>query len=142
MPFVSGVPAPLTSMLTPAATPPPHRGKHMPTFTPSMDMGGYVVVINAEQVLVTGNKFNQKLYRRHTTGRPGSMKVETFKDLQAVRASKPLSRGPKTPCLQLAVVRQQPGHIGANAAVDCCRGNASSCMHSRLAAALAHQQDD
>jgi large subunit ribosomal protein L13 len=50
-----------------------------------MDMGGYVVVINAEQVLVTGNKFNQKLYRRHTTGRPGSMKVETFKDLQAVR---------------------------------------------------------
>ena len=59
----------------------------MPTFTPSMDMGGYVVVINAEQVLVTGNKFNQKLYRRHTTGRPGSMKVETFKDLQAVRGS-------------------------------------------------------
>lgn len=59
------------------------RGKHMPTFTPSMDMGGYVVVINAEQVLVTGNKFNQKLYRRHTTGRPGSMKIETFKDLQA-----------------------------------------------------------
>lgn len=49
-----------------------------------MDMGGYVVVINAEQVLVTGNKFNQKLYRRHTTGRPGSMKIETFKDLQAV----------------------------------------------------------
>lgn len=59
------------------------RGKHLPTFTPSMDMGGYVVVINAEQVLVTGNKFNQKLYRRHTTGRPGSMKIETFKDLQS-----------------------------------------------------------
>lgn len=87
MPVVSGVPARLASVLTPAATPPPRRGKHMPTFTPSMDMGGYVVVINAEQVLVTGNKFNQKLYRRHTTGRPGSMKVETFKDLQAVRGS-------------------------------------------------------
>lgn len=36
------------------------------------------------QVVVTGNKFNDKLYRRHTTGRPGSMKIERFKDLQAV----------------------------------------------------------
>lgn len=59
------------------------RGKHLPTFTPSMDMGGFVVVINAEKVVVTGNKFNDKLYKRHTTGRPGSMKVETFKELQA-----------------------------------------------------------
>jgi large subunit ribosomal protein L13 len=59
------------------------RGKHLPTYTPSMDMGGYVVIINAEQVMVTGNKFNDKLYRRHTTGRPGSMKIERFKDLQA-----------------------------------------------------------
>jgi Ribosomal protein L13 len=142
VPLVSGVPARLASVLTHTAPPPSRRGKHMPTFTPSMDMGGYVVVINAEQVLVTGNKFNQKLYRRHTTGRPGSMKVETFKDLQAVRAPKPLSRGPNIPCLQLAVVRQQPGHTGANAAPDCCRGYASSCMHSRLAATLAHQQDD
>lgn len=59
------------------------RGKHLPTYTPSMDMGGYVVVINAEKVVVTGNKYNDKLYRRHTTGLPGSMKEERFKDLQA-----------------------------------------------------------
>ena len=38
-------------------------------------MGGYVVVINAEKVAVSGNKNQQKLYRRHTTGRPGAMKV-------------------------------------------------------------------
>ena len=47
-------------------------------------MGSYMVVVNAEKVIVTGDKFNQKLYRRHT-GRPGSMKEESFRHLQAVR---------------------------------------------------------
>ena len=47
-------------------------------------MGAYVVVVNAEKVTVSGNKFNDKMYRRHT-GRPGSLKEETFKKLQAVR---------------------------------------------------------
>jgi large subunit ribosomal protein L13 len=59
------------------------RGSNLPTYSPSVDMGGYVVVINAEKVTVTGNKASQKLYRRHTTGRPGSMKVETFTQMQA-----------------------------------------------------------
>jgi hypothetical protein len=49
-----------------------------------MDMGAYVVVLNAEKVVVSGNKFETKMYRRHT-GRPGSLKEETFKKLQAVR---------------------------------------------------------
>lgn len=49
-----------------------------------MDMGGYVIVINAEKVQVTGRKFTDKLYRRHTNGRPGSMKEETFDKLQKV----------------------------------------------------------
>jgi large subunit ribosomal protein L13 len=48
-----------------------------------MDMGGYVVVVNAEKVVVTGDKANQKMYYRHT-GRPGSLKTESFKHLQAV----------------------------------------------------------
>jgi hypothetical protein len=51
-----------------------------------MDMGSYVVIVNAEKVTVSGNKFNDKMYRRHT-GRPGSLKEETFKKLQAVRRS-------------------------------------------------------
>lgn len=59
------------------------RGANLPTYTPSVDMGGYVVVINADKVTVTGNKSKDKLYRRHTTGRPGAMKVETFEKLQA-----------------------------------------------------------
>ncbi|MGF1460063.1 MAG: 50S ribosomal protein L13 [Leptolyngbyaceae cyanobacterium] len=57
------------------------RGKNKPTFTPNMDVGDFVVVVNAEKVVVTGNKASQKLYRRHS-GRPGGMKTETFAQLQ------------------------------------------------------------
>lgn len=58
------------------------RGKNKPTFTPHMDTGDFVVVVNAEKVVVTGRKSSQKLYRRHS-GRPGGMKMETFDQLQA-----------------------------------------------------------
>ncbi len=58
------------------------RGKNKPTFTPHLDTGDFVVVINAEKVAVTGKKRSQKLYRRHS-GRPGGMKVETFSKLQS-----------------------------------------------------------
>jgi large subunit ribosomal protein L13 len=58
------------------------RGKNKPTYTPHMDTGDFVVVINAEKVEVTGKKREQKLYRRHS-GRPGGMKVETFDKLQS-----------------------------------------------------------
>ena len=57
------------------------RGKKKPTYTPHMDTGDFVVVINAEKVIVTGRKQQQKLYRRHS-GRPGGMKQETFEQLQ------------------------------------------------------------
>jgi large subunit ribosomal protein L13 len=58
------------------------RGKNKPTFTPHLDTGDFVVVINAEKVRVTGNKATQKVYKRHS-GRPGGMKTETFAHLQA-----------------------------------------------------------
>jgi large subunit ribosomal protein L13 len=57
------------------------RGKNKPTFTPHIDTGDFVIVINAEKVQVTGKKSSQKLYRRHS-GRPGGMKTETFAKLQ------------------------------------------------------------
>jgi len=57
------------------------RGKNKPHFTPHLDTGDFVVVINAEKVQVSGKKAEQKLYRRHS-GRPGGMKVETFTSLQ------------------------------------------------------------
>jgi len=58
------------------------RGKNKPQFTPHMDTGDFVIVINAEKIAVTGKKRSQKLYRRHS-GRPGGMKTETFAKLQA-----------------------------------------------------------
>ena len=58
------------------------RGKNKPTFTPHLDTGDFVVVINAEKIRVSGNKPTQKLYRRHS-GRPGGMKTETFAHLQS-----------------------------------------------------------
>ena len=57
------------------------RGKNKPSFTPHLDTGDFVIVINAEKVEVTGKKASQKLYRRHS-GRPGGMKVEKFESLQ------------------------------------------------------------
>ncbi|XP_057458224.1 uncharacterized protein LOC130748990 [Lotus japonicus] len=57
------------------------RGKNLMTYTPSVDMGAFVIVVNAEKVAVSGKKRTQKLYRRHS-GRPGGMKVETFSQLQ------------------------------------------------------------
>jgi large subunit ribosomal protein L13 len=57
------------------------RGKNKPTFTPHMDTGDFVIVVNAEKVAVTGKKSTQKVYRRHS-GRPGGMKTETFAKLQ------------------------------------------------------------
>jgi large subunit ribosomal protein L13 len=57
------------------------RGKNKPTYTPHMDTGDFVIVINADKVEVTGRKGSQKLYRRHS-GRPGGMKMETFDQLQ------------------------------------------------------------
>jgi large subunit ribosomal protein L13 len=56
------------------------RGKNKPTYTPHLDTGDFVIVINADKVAVTGKKGAQKIYRRHS-GRPGGMKEETFDKL-------------------------------------------------------------
>ena len=52
------------------------RGKNKPTFTPHLDTGDFVIVVNAEKVEVTGKKASQKLYRRHS-GRPGGCLLYT-----------------------------------------------------------------
>jgi large subunit ribosomal protein L13 len=57
------------------------RGKYKPYFTPYLDTGDYVIVINADKINVTGNKKLEKFYRQHS-GRPGGMKIENFEDLQ------------------------------------------------------------
>lgn len=56
------------------------RGKHLPTFTPNMDMGDNVVVINADKVKLTGNKLDQRKFFWHT-GYPGGIKDRTQRQL-------------------------------------------------------------
>ena len=56
------------------------RGKDKPTYTPHTDGGDYVVVINAEKIQVTGNKFNNKRYYTHSLY-PGGLKSKTYKDV-------------------------------------------------------------
>lgn len=58
------------------------RGKHKPEYTPHVDTGDYIVVINAEQVRVTGNKTSDKIYYSHT-GFPGGIKEISFEKLIA-----------------------------------------------------------
>ena len=55
------------------------RGKRKPVFTPHVDTGDFVVVVNAEKVRVTGNKLDQKMYYRHS-GYPGGLKSRTLRD--------------------------------------------------------------
>jgi large subunit ribosomal protein L13 len=56
------------------------RGKHKPTFTPFLDTGDHVVVVNAEKVVLTGRKLDSKLYRRHS-GYPGGLKETTAREM-------------------------------------------------------------
>ncbi len=58
------------------------RGKHKPEYTPHVDTGDYIVIINADKVTVTGNKAKGKIYHSHT-GYPGGIKDINFEDLLA-----------------------------------------------------------
>ena len=76
------------------------RGKHKPSFTPHMDMGDNVVVINAGKVVLTGNKRTQKTYYRHT-GYPGG--------IREAKADRVLDGRFPERVLELAVRRMMPG---------------------------------
>ena len=58
------------------------RGKNKPTFTPNVDCGDYVIVINAKEAVLTWKKLEQKLFRRHSRY-PGGLRSTTYKDLMA-----------------------------------------------------------
>ncbi|TVQ55650.1 MAG: 50S ribosomal protein L13 [Rhodobacteraceae bacterium] len=76
------------------------RGKHKPTFTPHMDMGDNVIVVNADKIQMTGNKRRDKIYYRHT-GYPGGIK--------SVTAGKLLEGRFPERVVELAVKRMMPG---------------------------------
>jgi len=56
------------------------RGKHKPEYTPHMDTGDYIVVINAKDIAVTGDKMDKKMYYRHS-GYPGGLKSMSYRDM-------------------------------------------------------------
>jgi large subunit ribosomal protein L13 len=60
------------------------RGKRKPEYTPHIDTGDFVIVVNAEKITVTGNKRRQKLYHRHS-GYPGGLRTRTFEQMMARR---------------------------------------------------------
>lgn len=60
------------------------RGKHKPTYTPNVDTGDFVIVLNAEQAVLTGNKLTQKYYRRHS-GWIGGLKEVQYSRMMAER---------------------------------------------------------
>ncbi len=92
------------------------RGKHKPEFTPHVDTGDYIVVINAEKVKVTGNKLKDKTYWRHT-GYPGGIRGIALKDQLANHPERVIEtavRGmiPRTP-LGRAMFRKLKVYAGA-----------------------------
>ncbi len=60
------------------------RGKHKPTYTPHVDNGDFVIVTDAAKVVLTGNKWRQKIYYRHS-GHPGGLKAESAEHLRQRR---------------------------------------------------------
>lgn len=82
------------------------RGKVKPTFTPNVDCGDFVIILNAEKVVLTGKKLDQKYYRYHT-GYVGGLKEINYKQLMAEKPEK---------AIELAVKGMLPHNtIGANA---------------------------
>lgn len=61
------------------------RGKNKPTFTPNVDTGDYVIVVNCDKVVLTGKKLEQKVYRYHT-GFIGGLKERKYRDLLATKS--------------------------------------------------------
>jgi len=63
------------------------RGKHKPTFTPHLDTGDFIVVVNADKVVLSGAKEDQKVYYRHS-GQPGGLRAETARERRQRRPAK------------------------------------------------------
>ena len=92
------------------------RGKHKPEYTPHVDTGDYVVVVNVDKLRVTGRKLERKIYYRHT-GFPGGIRQTSLGKLQAARPERVLQKAvkgmlPKGP-LGYAMMRKLKVYGGA-----------------------------
>jgi large subunit ribosomal protein L13 len=93
------------------------RGKHKPEFTPHVDTGDYIVVVNADKLRVTGRKAQNKIYYRHTTY-PGGILSESFEKLHARQPERVLRLAvkgmlPKGP-LGYAMLKKMKVYTGAS----------------------------
>jgi large subunit ribosomal protein L13 len=70
------------------------RGKHKPGFAPNMEMGDWVVIVNAEKAVVTGNKSKDKTYYRHS-GYPGGLKTVSYEKVLAKKPTFPMEQAIK-----------------------------------------------
>src|ERR671916_1059395 len=82
------------------------RGKNKPQYTPHVDVGEFVVVVNAEKVVVTGKKAEQKVYRRHS-GYPGGMKETSYARMMERRPEEILRRAVYGMMPKTRLARQQ-----------------------------------
>jgi large subunit ribosomal protein L13 len=92
------------------------RGKHKAIYTPHVDTGDYIVVVNADKLRITGNKANDKIYYRHT-GYPGGIYGTSFRDMQAKHPGRALEKAvkgmlPKGP-LGYAMIKKLKVYAGA-----------------------------
>jgi len=93
------------------------RGKHKPEFTPHVDTGDYIVVVNADKLRVTGRKAQNKIYHRHSTY-PGGIYSESFAKLHARQPERVLKLAvkgmlPKGP-LGYAMIKKMKVYTGAS----------------------------
>jgi large subunit ribosomal protein L13 len=70
------------------------RGKHKPTYTPHVDTGDFVVVVNADKVKLTGTKLDNKFWNRHS-GIPGGFKANSYRDLLKTKPTFPIEKAVK-----------------------------------------------
>lgn len=87
------------------------RGKHKPTYTPHADCGDFVIIINSDKAVLTGNKAEQKMWYRHT-GYVGGLKAVKYSDLMANRSEK---------AMELAVWGMLPHNTLGRSALTRCR---------------------
>lgn len=93
------------------------RGKHKPTFSPHVDTGDFVVVVNADKVKLTGNKLEQKLYSRHS-GIPGGFRQESYRHLIVRKPTLPVEKAVKGMLPKNVLGREMLGKLKVYATPD------------------------
>ena len=93
------------------------RGKLKPEYTPHVDTGDFVVVINAEKISVSGNKMTEKMYRRHT-GYPGGLRERTLEEMLERRPEEVIRQAVRGMLPRNRLARQQITKLKAYAGTD------------------------